>query len=254
MINSEIILLCSKYLGFDAEPLDEAYRDIYDSIIDSTIINKNIVFSKKELSFTDSEHFFLTGIDLPILLSGNHSLTLMIVGSEPLRNEKFFLANDIETYNEMSVGTPYSYHTEVNALKPNIYTHIINGLKSQANIYLTDLRKIWYAGFEYNSNFIKDVRHQNFLLEELEIINPDYIITFGNESYNKVQYLLKESQRAPSVIPLMHPSPRNFGSKRNDYFLSHNIDITKFKNNGNNNLASAMAYIEIISSKIKFNS
>jgi hypothetical protein len=90
MINSEIILLCSKYLGFDAEPLDEAYRDIYDSIIDSTIINKNIVFSKKELSFTDSEHFFLTGIDLPILLSGNHSLTLMIVGSEPLRNEKFF--------------------------------------------------------------------------------------------------------------------------------------------------------------------
>ena len=71
----------------------------------------------------------------------------------------------------------------------------------------------------------------DFLLEELEIINPDYIITFGNESYDKIQYLLKESQRAPSVIPLMHPSPRNFGSKRNDYFLSHNIDITKFKNN-----------------------
>jgi hypothetical protein len=253
MINTEIILLCSKYLGFGSESLDEAYRDINDSIIHSTISDKNIVFPKKELSFINSEHFFLTGIDLPILLSGNHNLTLMIVGSEPLRNEKFFLANDIDPYNEMSVGTPYSYHTEVNVLKTNVYTHIINGLKSQANIYLTDLRKVWFAGFEYNSNFIKDNRHKNFLLEELETINPNYVITFGNESYIKVQHLLKESQRAPSVIPLMHPSPRNFGSKRNDYFLSNNIDITKFKNSGNNNLASAMAYIEIISSKIKFN-
>ena len=253
MINTEIILLCSKYLGIGAERLDEAYRDINDSIIHSTISDKNIVFPKKELSFINSEHFFLTGIDLPILLSGNHNLTLMIVGSEPLRNEKFFLANDIDPYNEMSVGTPYSYHTEVNVLKTNVYTHIINGLKSQANIYLTDLRKVWFAGFEYNSNFIKDNRHKNFLLEELETINPNYVITFGNESYIKVQHLLKESQRAPSVIPLMHPSPRNFGSKRNDYFLSNNIDITKFKNSGNNNLASAMAYIEIISSKIKFN-
>ena len=90
------------------------------------------------------------------------------------------------------------------------------------DVYLTDIRKIWFAGFNYHSEFLNNPIHKEFLKEELSsFCDIEHIITFGKDSFSYIKDLLNGD---PRVQYFIHPSKRTIGNQRKVFFAQHNIN------------------------------
>ena len=106
----------------------------------------------------------------------------MVIGSEPLRNLNYFSENNLSIYDQIAISTPYSLHLK--DAKETVYYKITEHLSKTHQIYLTDLRKIWFAGFERHKRFLEAKLHNAFPLDEINYVNPECIITFGKNVFD----------------------------------------------------------------------
>ncbi len=205
--------------------------------------------TKSSLNFKNAEHFYLTGLDIPCWISNDGTCikNIMIIASEPLRSENAFkLSNNLDGYNSIILNTPFSFHCfhEVGRQEKNQYWDFIEKLveEYQANVYLTDARKIWFAGWEQHSEFANNIIFNNILKSEIDLIKPDFIITFGTTplQFLKVkEFSFKENitdkvfvenltTNKYRVIPLIHPSKTASGHRKK--FLEFNEVYDKESN------------------------
>lgn len=173
---------------------------------------------EKELKIADLNQIFKSllqnksqlknvGIDLPLSFGDYNSSShkTMIVALDPKRNDKSNAIHNKKTPVEISIGSIFSLHTE-NGKKTgkNSYWDFISYISKSGFVYVTDIYKIYYetkdeAGQILLSNkdkaFIASneppyVQNVSILKKEIEIINPNRIITLGKDAKNAVIKIL----------------------------------------------------------------
>ena len=192
-----------------------------DNLYDSWELNKNNV-GVANFKYPDSKiHKIqnvpligasLKGIDLPTWFGDYTKKKVMILGIDPLRNEKVFKRENADVDNEVIIGTPYALH-ECKARLGACATYwtFIEGLSKSNFVYCTDIFKTYYYLKEtkirsYNDKeYIESAGHKALLISEIELIKPDVIIAFGN----LVENLLISLKISTKIIKLPHPSNAN---------------------------------------------
>lgn len=132
----------------------------------------------------DNARFF--GIDFPYWFDWNSDkIKLLVVGINPLRNERNFNGHD---HNEILINSGWGSHNDFDFNQS--YSDFFHGIENTHRIFLTDYQKIYFDWNGRNSYsytpFKNDVIHQRILNLELEIIQPDIIICFGNAVANSL--------------------------------------------------------------------
>ena len=153
----------------------------------------------------------LKGIDLPTWFGDYSKTRVMILGIDPLRNEKVFKRENADVDNDVIIGTPYALHE----IKARIgacatYWNFIEGLSENHFVYCTDIYKTYYLKRDgvrsYNDQDFKSTpNHANLLKAEIDLIRPDVIIAFGNLVEDFLSHLNLPTKR----IKLPHPSNAN---------------------------------------------
>lgn len=196
-------------------------------------------FAKSELKISNAEHFYLTGFDMPCWVSKEKSdKNIMILASEPLRNEDSW--GDSDKYSSISINTPFSYHSSniignEKRSERRHYWDLIDWLVDyyNATVYLTDIRKFWFAGWEHYKAFHNSETHINVFKKELDFIKPDLVIVFGSRPLNILQTekllssdinltkkklpengFILEQNLGYIVLPLIHPSGAAGGPRK----------------------------------------
>ncbi|SDD24886.1 Uracil DNA glycosylase superfamily protein [Niabella drilacis] len=173
-----------------------------DKVLDVDRINPSILTEKNRSNGS------LFGIDFPSWFGDyNSGKRIMIVGIDPLRNEVAFKNSDKK--NNVIIGTPYGFH---NSATPKVKKYAFAKQLSEKNfIYLTDIFKIYFkldkgARRSYDI-FSEEKNHfRLILLKELEIINPDLIISLGHLADFFFKSIIKQTDIA--YKNLKHPSAR----------------------------------------------
>jgi hypothetical protein len=239
--------ILKNYLGLTDDKLKIIYNHIYNQ--NNSQKHKPIIIDKSDVylnELSDINHYLLTGIDLPIIASSNtvNNRKLMVIGSEPLRNWNYFFENNLSIYNQIAISTPYSLH--LNDAKETVYYNIAEHLSKTHKVYLTDLRKIWFAGFERHKTFIEAELHNKFLLAEINYFNPECIITFGKNVFDALTSIVKTNNLNLKVHYLIHPSQRTQGEGRKTFFEKVGIDISRYKSITNASERNAIPYLEYL--------
>lgn len=210
-------------------------------------IKASTAFEKSDLILSNSntEHFYLTGFDMPCWISNEDSKKkIMILASEPLRSEDSWGESD--KYETISLNTPFSYHLskiENNRKERFRYWDLIDWIVGdlKSTVYLTDIRKFWFAGWEHYKAFHSSEIHINIFKQELDFVKPDLIIIFGSRPLNILQSeklldleINLTKHRLPEngfklnnidgykVLPLIHPSGAA-GGPRKKFFEVNNV-------------------------------
>jgi len=217
-------LVFFELFGFQENAIRNSFEEIKKGF-DLIKIDK-----KKEIVnsiFSDIYNYLLTGIDVPVLITRGNSKKrkkVIIVGSEPLRNWRYFEKNELDVYSHIALNTPFSVHQHDGF--DTLYGKIILEFLKTHDVYVTDVRKIWFAGFNYHNDFLNDSIHSDFLLAEFESFNDiDHFITFGQDSYRFIKKLLNDDPRVKYII---HPSRRTLGNQRKSFFASHKINTDDY--------------------------
>lgn len=239
-----ILKLVSKHLAINDDKVYLMYNEIKEET--KRLQHKASCINKADISIpelSDVEHYLLTGIDLPIIASSNtvNNRKLMVIGSEPLRNWNYFTEHQLSIYNHIVISTPYSLH-QLDA-KETLYYKIVEHLTKTHQVYLTDLRKIWFAGFERHKTFLEAKFHNDFLLDEINYVNPEYIITFGKIVFDALSLIIKTNNLNIKVHYLIHPSQRTQGEGRKTFFEKVGIDISRYKSITNATDRNVMPYL-----------
>lgn len=176
----------------------------------------------------------LLGIDFPIWFNtpGENKDKVMILGIDPLRNEKVFKNMKAKLLEQVIIGTPYGLHEPKfrEGGKQKDYWHLIRKLSDNNFVYLTDIYKTFFytttdqskriRSYDYYSGNGLSENHISLLKKEIELIKPDLIVTFGGISYSK---LMNENRKLTvnvknnrskkfadkyPVLPMVHLSAR----------------------------------------------
>ena len=121
-------------------------------------------------------------------------------------------ANNQGTKNPKKVIISAPFHAQ-SKTDSNVYNQIFNGLKADFNIYLTDLYKLFFH-YKYKLMNVKEQSvkshqlptythnniHYKILKQEIEIIKPDLIVTFGNVARNAVSIISNTDVRFNNII------------------------------------------------------
>lgn len=133
------------------------------------------------------------GIDFPIYLSkGGNKPTLMVCALDPLRNE-------IENKNpttKVDFWVPFSIiNNPINQTKHSEKENLtfFHTLLNSYNLYITDIYKIFYREGNMKSNSLTDFKslliHKEMLENEIKIMQPDAILTLGNNTRDIISNL-----------------------------------------------------------------
>jgi hypothetical protein len=207
------------------------------------VVNKSSVSNSQFLP----QKCTTVGIDLPTWFGNFESKRVFFLGIDPMRKASEFTKNDIaDIENEVIVGTPYAFHhSSFRENRTKSYWEIIDNLKSNYFIYVTDIFKSFFytnekiRSYNYymNNNEVNaKISHRNILMQEINsLIKPDLIITFGALSYK----LLMDSKNVPKlsqpinkliteinsipVLPLMHLSGSTREKPLKCFFKENNI-------------------------------
>jgi len=220
--NKSIIDLLSEYFGIVKTELTDYYFDIEKSYNSNSnnpsegFISvkrfSNVQF-KQERTLNNWKNASLIGVDLPLLFVNDNpnAETVVIIGIDPLRKRKDF--RDFKSGN-IIIGTPYALHStfyrESKGRTKSYYDFVKHIVSKGYNVYVTDIFKIWMNNFEKTEKerfFLGDEvwESKKILLKELEIIQPQRIIIFGN----LVEKSLKDLELSTKIIKLPHPSSAN---------------------------------------------
>jgi hypothetical protein len=128
------------------------------------------------------------GIDFPVLLSkaGNRS-TLMICAMDPLRADIEDDSKSISPWVPFSIVNNPIQETKYSEKENLVFFQV---LLEEYNLYVTDIFKLFYRNGEIKSNSLKNFIslsiHREILEKEIERIQPDIIITLGNNARSAI--------------------------------------------------------------------
>ena len=156
----------------------------------------------------------LTGVDIPILITGDKGDkgTIAIVAQDPKRSDgdkQLPKDNNGETIKDkIIVGTPFAFHYERNAYsKTKVYRIIVDGLLEDGyKVYITDAHKIYSEDKTFSID--KD-SEMNLLKDEIKEMNPKCVVTFGEDALNYIEDAYKKDEKKPLCVNVLHPSSNN---------------------------------------------
>ena len=144
----------------------------------------------------------LIGIDLPIILTKSKGTkTLMILGQDPLRNQKDFPDNK-----KIVVGTPFAFHSNYYGEKGwgKLYLDLVKELCDiYDTVYVTDKYKIWIE--KGDAKTIINETSLQILKKEIEIVNPDKILALGSSATSALKKIKVSNDK---IITSPHPQAR----------------------------------------------
>lgn len=175
------------------------------------------------------------GIDFPTWINFKNSKEkrkrIMIVGIDPLRTTG--------STQEVSIGTPYAlHHKAMREGRTREYWKFIALLAQEYSVYITDIYKVFFyegnlksARSYNNKEFINNEYHHTILTKEIEIIDPNIIITMGTlatsivfsgdpklfspiSKYNVFENSLKYEHTNTDLIPMVHLSGASRGGQK----------------------------------------
>lgn len=207
------------------------------------IQNKSVI--PKSHKHEEVSNTSLFGIDLPYWFGDYEKANkkIMVLGIDPLRNKQAFKKaqrtnKNIDERNFVLLGTPYDLHSRQDSQKKaKGYHPLIDKLSQDNFIYLSDVYKTFFYYIENNKrkrsyNYYFNLKMEErfifdeILKDEIEIIKPDVIITFGKIAFQQLtgkniklsefniqnqKYMFDEKIL---IIPMMHLS----GAVRNEPF------------------------------------
>ncbi|WP_407405850.1 uracil-DNA glycosylase family protein [Chryseobacterium sp.] len=159
------------------------------------------------------ENTYLLGIDLPFWFGKFDSDTkIMIIGIDPLRNEYSFEKEEADKVNNVIIGTPFALHSKkIREGRTKQYWNFIEKLSQKNFVYLTDIYKTFFytdsSKKNRSYNFYKKHKlnkYADILINEIEIIKPDIIITLGDIASNKLKAI--KIQDDIEVLKMVHLS------------------------------------------------
>jgi hypothetical protein len=136
------------------------------------------------------------GIDFPIRLSkGKNRPVLMICAMDPLRAEP----NETSNNGEIGFWVPFSVINSIdsknNKSSDRSNLTFFHTLLETYDIYVTDIYKVFYREGQRKSNtqkeFKKNTIHKDILDNEIKIINPQAILTLGNDARDAICQILE---------------------------------------------------------------
>lgn len=144
--------------------------------------------------FNEYKDSDVLGIDLPLWIDWNNKekKTLMIVGRDPQRNANNIknIKNDEDT--RLIIGSPYSLASNGGRVANNNYWSFIEPLTENHRLYITDIYKLFIVN---TAEKVKNLRglpiHDDIFKEELKFVQPDKIITFGQDAADAVKKYIK---------------------------------------------------------------
>jgi hypothetical protein len=131
------------------------------------------------------------GIDFPILLSkGKNRPVLMICAMDPLRED----SSDSSKIDEISFWVPFSIINSMESKqnKPSDRSNLsfFHTLLETHDVYVTDIFKVFYREGQSISNTQKEFKqlsvHKDILEREIKIVNPQAILTLGNDARDAI--------------------------------------------------------------------
>lgn len=196
-----------------------------------------------------NNYFENLGIDLPIYFGDiKNKDRIMIVAMDPKRSNQY--------NGKVSLSSVFALHrNEARNTKKNDYWNFIEPLKKENFVYLTDIYKLYYEKTlvingkqtkilsnkdpEYISIHCDSFKtNQKILKEEIKLINPNTIISLGNDSANALK---KISGINSSELDLFHNGIRYIFMPHISRTVTQNIltignlfiTLGKLKNNTN---------------------
>jgi len=237
-------LIKSDIINLSDEQIDSIYKsfsenfDNYDTVAKSSKFDKSLILQKQNVP----EQSTLLGIDFPTWFGDEKKKKIMIVGIDPLRNKQVFEKANADINNEVLLGTPYGLHIkDLREKRTKAYWDFVSELSENHFVYLTDI----YKTFFYTTNNTNQVRsydiykkeEKNLLLNhEIELINPDLIITFGGLAYknitgtnspvlSKQSKIIKNKDLKIDVAPMLHLSNSVRPTPLKNFFETNSIDV-----------------------------
>jgi hypothetical protein len=229
-----------------------------DLSILSDIISKDSIKDNQNVP----SHSCLNGIDLPTWFGEFQNKKVIFLGIDPMRNDKDFHNSNADTSMDVLVGTPYAFHIKAfreNRTSP--YWHVISEVAKSNFVYVTDIYKTFFytdntkkiRSYEFwnkseNANFNQN--HRKLLVDEINLIEPDIIVTFGalaykvlaNQKYcptlslslsnpkRNVKPFTGEGvpqERPIPIVPLMHLSGSTRGKNLEAFFMNNGLKYSE---------------------------
>lgn len=208
------------------------------------IRHKDLISSEQHVP----PHAYLHGVDLPYWFGESNSpIKIMIMGIDPLRNDKTFEEFKADKVKNVLIGTPYAVHSgKMRTGRTKEYWNFIDDLASKHFVYLTDIYKTFFytdsskktRSYVYYRN--AEVQHiaRYIVAKEIQVVKPDIIITLGAETFRKFTgeklpkkitgniidniVYMEEFPDVP-IIPMVHLSGATFQNVKNT-FLKNNLE------------------------------
>ncbi|MEO6833122.1 MAG: hypothetical protein ABI169_13025 [Chitinophagaceae bacterium] len=140
------------------------------------------------------------GIDLPVLIDSENgsNKTVFIVAEDPLRGDKD---------RNIMISTPFGLHMEKERIgKQKICWKVVEHfLEKGYQVYVTDINKLWMKKDGEYKMPLDRLLFENFksaFENEMEIFNPEFIVTFGKKAELAVTPFIK----AQKILHFLHPS------------------------------------------------
>ena len=221
-------LIKSNILKIESSKLEDIYKRFR---VEFDGLSNSPCKLEKEMHLIDHgipENAYLLGLDLPIWFNNIDTTgkKIIILGIDPLRNEKTFKSNGADFKTDIVIGTPYALHQlNMRNGRTKEYWEFINNLAQKNFVYVTDIYKLFF--YEDSSKIRRSYDYyptnrplkQIYLLEqEIDLIEPDLIITLGAKSYFQLtkrhqplltRNIIKEEKKVYkkyNVIPMVHLS------------------------------------------------
>ncbi len=258
LIQANVINLTNKSI----DDIYEYWRKNFDERF--PVLNTDIKIVSKKTFISEKQNVpvtsFLLGIDFPIWFDTlnyndivDNKKRIMIIGIDPLRNEKSFNNFKADKSQDVIIGTPYALHNlKIRSGHTKHYWGLINKLSTKHFVYLTDIYKVFFytdiskkeRSYVYYRNKHEFEKHIELLEREIELVKPNLILILGAESYRQ----LFAGRQAPKlteaveknvilyrnypVLPMVHLS----GSTRKKTILNflaiNNVEFDQTKNYG----------------------
>lgn len=204
----------------------------------------------------------LNGIDLPSWFGDFNNKKVFFLGIDPMRNNKDFKKSNADLYNDVIIGTPYAFHIKgFRENRTSSYWQVINELAKSNFVYVTDIYKTFfytdnsknmrsYHFWNKAENALLNDNHRNLLIDEINLIKPDIIVTFGAVAYKvlanqKYCPTLSLSLSNPKrnvkpfivggvtqdrpipIVPLMHLSGSTRGKNLEAFFMNNGLKYSE---------------------------
>ena len=177
------------------------------------------------------------GIDIPVLLEPEQKSAkplIVILGESALRSKEEL--ENIDTSNNVILGTPYAIHLKKCPPKCGVYRKIFDAILNEGYpIYITDIIKIWWEGKKGYLLIPNDIDIDIFK-EELNILkgknNDIIIVAWGKKAQKGLEKISKSPEvEVPPSLSLPHPGVQNWDTWKlkilEKAVFENNIDYAK---------------------------